>query len=533
MDLTITLAGRDILARMLKNLVVIICLLLNACMMVGPDYKEPKTRVAQHWLKKNTAVKEACLHDAKWWEVFHDANLTALINDGYHNNLSLQSAGVRVLQARAQLAQSVGELYPQQQALTGNYNYNRIGGSSLQTVLPPTFITALMGFTANWEIDFWGKYRRAIQSNDALFLASFAAYDNSLITLTADIATVYMSIRTDEALIKITQQNIQLQQTSLSLTQSRFRAGQVSLLDVEQAKTELAETQASLPKLISNLQTQKDALGVLLGIIPNQVDSLLLKHHGIPVAPSTVTVGIPVNTLERRPDIYQARQNAIAQSASTGAIKANLYPAFSLAGTFDFASNNINGSSVNDIFSWSNRTITAGPGISWPLLNYGQITNAVRVQDAVFQQALLNYQNLVLKAQQEVQDSITRYTEAKKTAQFLAKANRSAIKATHLTLIRYKEGESDYTDVLYAEQQQLRVQTSLVNAQGEVPIALVALYRALGGGWQIRNGNDIVPKQIKENMAARTNWGNLLTQQNHQPPANKKQKIKQLYLPSW
>ena len=139
----------------------------------------------------------------------------------------------------------------------------------------------------------------------------------------------------------------------------------------------------------------------------------------------------------------------------------------------------------------------------------------------------------MLKAQQEVQDSITRYTEAKKTAQFLAKANRSAIKATHLTLIRYKEGESDYTDVLYAEQQQLRVQTSLVNAQGEVPIALVALYRALGGGWQIRNGNDIVPKQIKENMAARTNWGNLLTQQNHQPPANKKQKIKQLYLPSW
>ncbi len=518
---------------MLKNIIVIACLFLNACMMVGPDYKEPKTSAAKHWLKKSPTVKETPIHDAKWWEVFHDSNLTCLINEGYHNNLSVQSAGVRVLQARAQLAQAVGELYPQQQALTGNYNYNRIGGSSLQTVLPPTFLTALMGFTANWEIDFWGKYRRAIQSNDATFMASFAAYDNSLITLTADIASVYIKIRTDETLIKITKQNIQLQKMSLKLTQSRYRAGQVSLLDVEQATTELNETEATLPTLVSNLQTQKDALGVLLGIIPNQVDALLEKHHGIPVAPKTVAVGIPVDTLERRPDIYQARQEAIAQSASIGAVKANLYPAFSLSGTFAFASNNINGSSVSNIFSWSNRTITAGPGLNWSIFNYGQITNAVRAQDASFQQALLKYLNLVLTAQQEVQDNITRYIESRKAEQFLTTAVHSAIKATKLTLIRYKEGEIDYTGVLYAEQQQLRVQTSLANAQGDVPQALVALYRALGGGWQIRNGNDIVPKQIKEDMAARTNWGNLLNQQQHQPPATKKQKIEQLYLPSW
>lgn len=518
---------------MLKNIIAMACLLLNACVMVGPDYKEPKKSVAKHWLKERPTIKETPIHDAKWWEIFHDSNLTSLINDGYHNNLTVQSAGVRVLQARAQLAQSVGELYPQQQALTGNYNYNRIGGSSLQTVLPPTFITALMGFAANWEIDFWGKYRRAIQSNDATFLASFAAYDNALVTLTADIASVYIKIRTSEALIKITRQNIQLQKMSLQLTQSRYRAGQVSMLDVEQATTELAETQATLPSLVSGLQTQKDALAVLLGITPNQVDAVLLKQHGIPVAPKSVAVGIPVDTLERRPDIYQARQEAIAQSASTGAIKASLYPAFSLAGTFAFASNNINGSSVTDIFHWSNRTITAGPGFNWSIFNYGQITNAVRAQDASFQQALLKYLNLVLKAQQEVQDNITRYIEARKAEQFLTTAVHSAIKATKLTIIRYKEGEADYTSVLYAEQQQLRVQTSLANAQGEVPQALVALYRALGGGWQIRNGNDIVPKQIKEEMAVRTNWGNLLQQQNHQPPTTKKQKIEQLYLPSW
>ncbi len=518
---------------MFKHLAVLACLLLNACMMVGPNYKEPKTSVAKNWLKKNPTTKETPIQDAKWWELFHDQNLTCLINQGYHNNLSLQSAGVRVLQARAQLAQSVGELYPQQQALTGNYNYNRIGGSSLQSLLPSNFLTALLGFTANWEIDFWGKYRRAIQSNDATFLASVAAYDNALVTLTADIASVYIKIRTDEALINVTQKNIQVQKESLTLTQSRFRAGQISLLDVEQAQTELAETQANLPAQVSNLQSQKDALGVLLGIVPNEVDTLLLKQQGIPITPSTVAVGIPINTLERRPDIYQARQEAIAQSASIGAVKANLYPAFSLAGNFAFASNNINGSSVSDLLHWSNRTITAGPGFNWAIFNYGQITNAVRVQDASFQQALLNYLNLVLKAQQEVQDNITRYIEAKKTEQFLIKANRSAINTTKLALIRYREGESDFTPVLNAEQQQLRIQTSLVNAQGDVPQALVALYRALGGGWQIRNGNDIVPKHIKEEMAARTNWGSLLKQQNHQPPANENQKVKQLYLPSW
>ncbi len=501
--------------------------------MVGPDYKEPKTPVADHWLKTSPLVRETPIQDAQWWTLFNDPNLTALINEGYHTNLTVQSAGVRVLQARAQLAQSVGELYPQQQALTGNYLTYRIGGGYLQKVLPSSFDAATLGAAASWEIDFWGKYRRAIQANDATFLASLAAYDNALVTLTADIASAYINIRTDESLIHVTKENIQLQKMSLTLTQSRFRAGQISLLDVEQAQTELAETQASLPTLISQLQHQKDTLAVLLGTIPSNVDALLVKHHGIPKAPRKMAVGIPREALDRRPDIHQARLEAISQSESIGAIKANLYPALSLTGSFSFASNNINKSSISDIFNWSSRTITAGPALSWPLLNYGQITNAVRMQDAAFQLALLNYLNLILKAQQEVQDNITLYIETTKTEQFLTKANRSSIKATQLTLIRYKEGESDYTTVLTAEQQQLRVQTSLVNAEGDVPLALIALYRTLGGGWQIRKGNDIVPKQIKEEMAARTNWGTLLKQKNHQPITTKKQEIEQLYLPSW
>lgn len=517
---------------MLKILTVLPCLLLSAC-MVGPNYKEPLKKVDPHWLEDHASVKEAPIHDSHWWSVFNDKTLTCLINQGYHNNLSLQGAGVRILQTRAQLAQSVGELYPQQQALTGNYTYNRIGGSSLENLLPPTFLSASLGFSASWELDFWGKYRRAIQANDATFLASIAAYDNALVTLTADIANNYIGIRTNEALIKITKANIQLQTMSLKIAQSRYRAGQTSLLDVEQAKTELAETQATLPTLISSLQRQKDALGVLLGITPGEVNALLQKNHKIPKAPLAVAVGIPKESLVRRPDIHQARLEAIAQSESIGAVKASLYPSLSLTGTFVFSSTNIGTSSINDMFNWGNRNIMAGPSLTWPLLNYGQITNAVRMQDAAFQQALLKYINLVLQAQQEVQDNITRYIEAKKAERFLNTANNSAITSTKLALIRYKEGESNYTTVLDAERQQLRVQQSLVNAQGEIPKALVALYRALGGGWQIRKGNDIVSERIKKEMAARTNWGNLLAQQNHQRPTTRKQQTKQLFLPNW
>ena len=515
-----------------RTLVIIGCLLLSSC-LVGPRYKEPLKPAARSWKKDNAVVKTARSQNAHWWDVFHDPTLTALIHQGYQNNLTLQSAAVRVLQARAQLAQSVGGLFPQQQALIANYTYNRIGGSSLQTVLPSNFKTALLGFSANWEIDFWGKYRRAILANDAAFLASFAAYDNALVTLIADIATTYINIRTTEELIIVTKQNIEVQKTGYKIATSRYEAGETSLLDVQQAKTELYQTEARLPQFVNNLQKQKDALAVLLGTTPDQIDCLLVKKKGIPKAPAKIAVNIPKETLIQRPDIYQARMEAIAQSELIGATKANLFPSFSLAGSFAFAANTIGGQSISDLFNWSNRNITAGPAVNWPLLNYGQITNAVRVQDAVYQQSVLNYINVVLKAQQEVQDNITQFIEAKNATRLLTIANNSAIKSTKLSLTRYREGESDYTPVLDSQRQQLQVQLSLIDAKGDIPKALVALYRSLGGGWQLHGCNDIVPPGIKKDMAARTNWGTLLKQQKHEPARTIAQRTKERYLPTW
>ncbi len=508
-------------------------LLLSAC-MIGPNYKEPVKTITPHWLNHDKLIQEKPLRDALWWKVFHDPTLTDLIYQGYKNNLTLQSAGVRVLQARAQLAQAVGAFYPQQQAAMGNFTHQRIGGSSLQEVLPSNFYTAALGASATWELDFWGKYRRAILANDATFLASYAAYDYALVTLTADIATTYINIRTIQELIDVTEKNIEVQAQGLEIARSRFKNGESSLLDVEQAKTELYQTESTLPKYRADLQRQKDALAVLLGTTPDCIDALLGKRRAIPKAlPQMVAVGIPKEALANRPDIYQARMEAIAKSENIGATKANLFPAFSLAGTFAFSSNNIGSNSLGELLTWGNRSTSAGPSFSWPILNYGQITNAVRQQDAIFQQSLLNYLNLILKVQQEVQDNITLYVETKKSVDDLVIANNAAIKSMKLALVRYREGESDYTPVLDSERQQLRAQTSLTTARGDISIALVTLYRALGGGWKIRGCNDIVPLQIKKEMAQRTNWGTLLKQQNHEPPKSRKQQLKERYLPTW
>jgi NodT family efflux transporter outer membrane factor (OMF) lipoprotein len=520
-------------APFLKLMTIALLVFLSSCLMVGPDYKEPAKKVAEHWVNTDKSIRKEPIQNANWWQLFHDPTLSCLINLGYQNNISLQSVAARVLKSRAMLSQTVGQLYPQQQNAVGNLIYQKIGGQSLQFVLPPSFTTAVLGVSANWELDFWGKYRRQVLSSDAAFLSSYAAYDSALVTLTSDIALTYINIRITEELIDVTKRNIKIQAMGLGISRTRYQEGETNMLDVELAKTELYKTMATMPTLRSNLQKSKDLLAVLLGTTPDKVDPLIEKSYGIPTAPKDIAVGIPQDAIVRRPDVYQARLKAVAQLEGIGAIKANLYPNFSLAGTFALSSNDINNSSLSELFNWSNRMALAGPSFSWPLLNYGRITNAVREQDAAFQEALLNYLNLVLTAQQEVQDSITSFIETKKSAKFLMISNSSAMKATQLSVIRYREGESDFIPVLDSERQQLVVQTSLTTAKGDIPKAVVSLFRALGGGWQIRGCNDIVSNQVKAEMAKRTNWGNLLDQKNHQPPKSKQQQLEQLYLPNW
>ena len=508
-------------------------LLISGC-MVGPNFKAPKVQLTTSYQTYGGNLQNGPTDSPSWWTNFNDPVLTYLIQIGYQNNLSLHVAGVRVLQARAQLAASVGELYPQQQSISGSYDYERIseGAPAFIPGSQTSFHIAELGLGANWEIDFWGKYRRAVQANDASFLGSIEAYRAALVSLTSSIAQAYINIRTLQVQIQVANSNIIIQTEGLRIANAQYNAGQTGLLDVEQAQTQLGITQASLPNLEAQLGTQKDALAVLLGTTPDNVDPLLTPGN-IPQPPASVAVGIPKDLLRQRPDVVEAEYAAATQSALLGVSKAQLYPALSLSGTFGFESSDRTGAKVGDLFNWSDRAVSFGPSVQIPVFNYGQLTNQVRSQDAAFEQSILTYQNTVLQAQQQVQDAITNYIQSQNAVMALSGAAQSAIESTKLAMIKYIDGATDYTTVLTAEQAQLQVQNSLAIAQGNVPISLVQLYSALGGGWQISQGHDVVPESIKAEMRARTNWGRLLAPQNHAAPTSKAMQFKQTYVPTW
>ncbi len=502
-------------------------LLAFAGCMVGPNYQRPKVSVSPSFGETgDPRLSAESTNYRDWWKAFNDPVLDRLIARAYRDNLTLQQAGVRVLQARAQLGIAVGEIFPQSQQAVGSVQYNRTsdraataaffkGGGGIE------YWQSTIGAQASWELDFWGRIRRGIQSADASLLATLADYDNTLVTLTADVANTYIALRTAEERIRIAQENIDIQQQTLQIVEARFNYGTVTQLDVEQARTVLLNTQATLPTLETQRRQARDALSVLLGMPPNDLGDLLEGASAIPVSPPQVIVGIPADLLRRRPDIRSAELQAVAQSAQIGVAKAELFPAFSLIGNLVLLSTDLGTFRLSDMFRWGSRQVQIGPSVQWNILNYGQITNNVRVQDANFQQLLLAYQRSVLSAQQDVEDNLVAFLRAQDRAEFLAKSVTSSRTAVSLAVLRYREGITDFTTVLTAQQALLSQQDNLATTLGNISTSLVGVYRALGGGWEIREGDDIVPAEIKAEMRRRTNWGDLLAPTTYNLPASR------------
>ena len=492
------------------SLAVACAVLTSSGCKVGPDFRRPASPVAEHWIGEPPGTAPEPLDTANWWRLFNDATLDGLIDTAFHNNLSLRVAAARILQAQAQLNVAIGELFPQQQALAGEVQHQHQSQSALLLpALNPDLATSQLGVSASWELDFWGKYRRGIESDRAAMLASVAAYDNGLVSLTAGVASTYLNIRVLQQRIAVVQENLKTQQEGLRIATAQFEAGETSQLDVEQAQTQLAQTRSQLPGLENSLRADADSLAVLLGVTPDAVDPLLGSSTAIPVAPSEAATGMPKDLLRRRPDVREAELTAAAQSAGIGVAKANLFPAFSLSGSFGFVATSLRGGSLNDLFKWDNRASAYGGSFVWPIFNYGRIVNSIRVQDAVFQQAVLNYQNTVLQAQQEVEDARVAFAAAQATLAALGDAADSARRTTQLALVRYKEGATDYTTVLTSLQLELQIEDGLASATGAVPLALVSVYRALGGGWQLREGQQLLPADTRNEMHQRTWWGHL------------------------
>jgi NodT family efflux transporter outer membrane factor (OMF) lipoprotein len=498
-----------------------VALPFGGCTMVGPDFVEPKAPIADEYVPIDGGVKVAKAGPAAavseeitdWWTVFHDPVLNQLIDTAYKQNLTLVSAGTRVLAARAELGIATGDLFPQQQQLVGALTNNRLSKADVITTPYPIgdFWRTSLGGQLAWELDFWGKFRRAIESADAAYLASIANYDGVLVTLLSDVASTYIGIRTVERQIELANANIVRQRRALSIAQDRFRNGATTRLDVYQAQNVLGATLATVPQLRIQREQGIDVLRVLLGMAPQSLDSMLAKTVGIPLAPSAVNIGMPADLLRRRPDVINAELVAAAQSAQIGVAKADLYPAFSLTGNLGFVSTNAGNANLADIFTHKALAFSFGPTFQWNILNYGQITNNVRAQDARFQSFIADYQNTVLKAQQEVQDGIATFVLSREQANYLRDSVTAATGALDLSFTQYQEGLSDFTTVLTAEQALLQAENNFAVATGTSSTGLVQIYRALGGGWEIRSGKDFVPPDVVNQMRERTNWGDLLS----------------------
>ena len=516
-------------------ILLIFVLFSGACVKLGPDYVRPETKVSQNWLEAgDQRLSREPAEYRSWWQAFKDPVLDRFIETAYRENLNLRIAGVRVLEARAQLGVASGNLYPQSQQVVAHLEKERLSGKGVEGYSngPTNFWESQLGLAANWEIDFWGKFRRAIESAESGLLASVANYDNALVSLTADVASNYISIRTLEKRLDIARENVETQRESLKIAEARFGGGATSQRDVEQAKTVLASTQATIPALQTQLRQAQDALSLLLGMPPERLTDLSQNQAVIPAPPPQVAVGIPLDLLRRRPDVRAAEYQAAAQCAQIGVAKAQLYPAFSLTGNFGFLSTDINHFSLGEMFQWQSRTANAGPTLQWNIFNYGQITNDVRFQDARFQELLIAYQNAVLNAQKEVEDNLIAFLRSQEQARFLEEGAVAAANSLNLAVIQYREGITDFTTVLTAQQSLLSAQDSLATARGNISGSLVGVYRALGGGWEIREGQDFVPPETREAMERRTNWGKLLTPAAQTPPTPEQQK-RLIRAPDW
>jgi NodT family efflux transporter outer membrane factor (OMF) lipoprotein len=462
---------------------------------VGPNYCPPPAPVADEWIQaQNPDVQNRHLQD--WWEVFQDPMLSALVVTAYEQNPTLRVAGTRVLQARAQQAIAVGNLFPQTQQ--GSVSYGRFQFNSnmpifnqLLPLIPPSqrtgaFSNWLEGFNMSWELDLWGRLRRGIESNNASLDASVESYDDALVTLLADVATNYVQYRVAQQRIKIARDNVRIQEGILNLALDKFRVGTASRLDSEQARTVLEQTRSTIPALEITLGRANDTLCTLLGMPPRDLERDLgpgPEVGGNPMSntPAWVATGIPADLLRQRPDVRRAERQVAAQSAQIGVAEAALYPTLAVNGLIGWDAANF-----NQLFETKSFIGVVFPSFNWNILNYGRIKNNVRQQIARTEELIATYQNQVLTAAREVQVPLRGFLKAREQAEDLARSVAAAKAATELGIQQYRTGVIDFNRVFNLETAQVQQQDNLAVAAGDIALNLINVYRGLGGGWELR-----------------------------------------------
>ncbi|CAH1575600.1 putative outer membrane protein [Vibrio jasicida] len=516
------------------SLAILSVLGLSACTTLGPDYVHPEqTALPSDWsVEKAAATQDAEQSEQKlqqWWQQFNDPTLNLLVEMASQQNLDLEAAGLRIVQARSLLGISTGLQYPQVQAVSGNLARAYVNDQGVNN--------AALSFDAGWEMDIWGKYARGIESAEAGYYASIASYHDIMVTITAEVARNYINYRTFQERILLSRRNIEIQERVVNITQVQFDSGNVTELDVQQAKNQLFNTKAAQPSLEIAMKQSRTALALLLGVLPEEVEGLLksagfaqrmadyeaqFKSSGrkpalsgndersIVPRPPLLDNQVDANLVMRRPDLQVSEMQARAQSAQIGVAETALYPSFSLFGSIGIDSTVPDGSS----FSFSDSlTMVIGPTFSWNIFQYGRVKNNIRFEDAKFQETLTNYNKKVLQAVNEVTNALEAYDLYLEQKSLRLQSVNSSIRAFNISMTQYENGQISFERLLNSVEKMTRAEDSYATIKGNVANQVVALYKALGGGWEAQTGKPFLSEGVAKQMQERSDWDDLLDEE--------------------
>jgi NodT family efflux transporter outer membrane factor (OMF) lipoprotein len=457
---------------------------------VGPDYRRPETKVPENWNSQEvvtpaqpskTTTNPAALME--WWNSFKDPSLSSLVEMAIRANLDLRQAEARIRQARASKGVAGAPLFPGVDATAlfqrSQGSSEAAGGGAIAT-LPGLRNLWQVGLDATWEIDIFGGTRRSIEAATADLKAAVEDRRDVLVTLVGDVGSNYINLRGFQQQIDIARRNLKIQKHTAEIIQKRYDAGFVGGLDVANAKAQVATTEAQIPVLESSARAAIYSLGVLLGREPAALEKDLIRQGPIPSTPPEVPVGLPSDLLRRRPDIRRAEAQLHAATARIGVATADLFPKFSLTGSFGFSSSDltrVGNLSTSKFWSW-------GPSVTWPIFAGGRIYWNIKVQDALQEQALLTYEKTVLTALKDVETALVAYAKEQERRRSLAEAVTSNRRAVDLAMTLYVAGKADFLNVLTAQRSLYVNEDALTQSTRSLATNLIALYKALGGGWE-------------------------------------------------
>ena len=475
----------------LAGTVVVGCALLGGC-MVGPSLHPPKTTMPANWAKSaqpkpgTTApadmskVTDAPAHLAQWWKNFHDPELTALVEQAAHNNLTLQEATQQIVEAFEVRSATAAPLGPFVNA-AGSYQHSRTsrnigpGGS----FGPSETDLYQAGFDATWQLDFFGQIRRGVQAANANYRAAIDNQRSVWVTLLGELADDYMTLRGVQRQIAVTEANLKTQRHTATILAQQIGGGLSTSLALANATAQVATTESQLPELRIQEKQLIYAVSILLGKPPQAMEKQLSVPRPIPSVPPVVPIGLPGALLLRRPDVRAAEQQYAAATANVGVAEGNLFPHFTITGNLGYAA-----SSITKWFNTSSLAYGIGPSFSWSILNWGQVQSNINQEKAIRIQALLNYRQIVLQALDDVSSALAAYTREQQHEKLLVQAVAENQKAVLYSTQLYDNGLTNFLNVLSAQQALYSTQDALVQSQSAVSTDLVALYNALGGGWE-------------------------------------------------